>query len=498
MNYKTQLLLFCLVPFISCSKADTPEKPPDSDPPEPKMAEPALNLTFDNSEIQRSTSPVLNSYAPILKDAKNAVVSVYTAQVIRVVRNNNPSSMEEYLLRRFFGMPAPPRRPITEDDIEERRVPQGVGSGVIISKDGYILTNNHVVSDERGGDADEVLVRLSDGTEYRATIVGRDPRTDIAVLKIEGEEDLPTIPISNSDQTEVGDIVFAIGNPMGVGITVTQGIVSATGRAIGIYGEEGYEDFIQTDASINMGNSGGALVDIEGRLVGVNSAILSRSGGNIGIGFAIPTNLAVGIARQLVEYGEVRRGYLGVRTDDLTTELAEAFNLEERTGALVNQVDAGGPADQAGVLHGDVIVSVDDKPIENTYELRLRVGQLLPGTAIRLGVIRDGEFKELPTTLGENEPPQPVQMVEGIYLAPLDATIRQKLRLPENINGVVIAQMESNSPYRRSFALGMVILSVNQQPVIEPDEVLELLQPGTNRLRIYHQGNVGYIDLTLR
>ena len=491
------LLLLSLLWLTACGKAETSPTPSSGNPPEENDSAPAFELAFDNAPIDRLSGSRLNSYAPILKEAQEAVVAVYTAEVVRVVRRDGPTSMEEYLLRRFFGMPAPQRGPITPDDIEERRVPQGVGSGVIVSSDGYILTNNHVVSDKRGENADEVLVQLSDGREFQAAIVGRDPRTDIAILKIEGGP-FPSVTLSDSDHTEVGDIVFAIGNPLGVGITVTQGIVSATGRAIGIYGEEGYEDFIQTDASINMGNSGGALVDIKGRLVGINSAILSRSGGNIGIGFAIPTNLAVGIARQLVEYGEVRRGYLGVTTGDLDPELADAFGLPDSRGALVNKVDPEGPAGSAGIRHGDVIVSVDGKPIENTYELRLRIGQLLPGTPVQLGVIRDGEPRDFEVLLEENTPFEPVEMVEGVFLAPMDPSLRARLQVPDSLDGVVIVQIRADTPFRRYFSLGMVIIEVNGSPVRQPEDVLQQLRSGRNRIQLFHQGKTGYIILSLQ
>jgi len=487
------LPLICLA-VLSCSNADSNKS--TSGKESPPSQEQALRLDVDQTSIDRSSVPIINSYAPVLKDAKPAVVAVYTARVVKVVRQNQPRSIEEYMLRRFFGLPSPPRRPLDEDDIVERRIPQGVGSGVIISEDGHILTNNHVVSGERGQDADEVLVQLADGTETSATIVGRDPRTDIAVIKIDGGP-YPSIKITDSDLIEVGDIVFAIGNPLGVGNTVTQGIVSATGRAIGIYGEEGYEDFIQTDASINMGNSGGALVDIRGRLVGINSAILSRTGGNIGIGFAIPSNLAVGIATQLVEYGEVRRGYLGVITDDLTPELVEAFGLDSQKGALINKVEPGSPAESAGLEHGDVIMSVDGKPIENTYELRLRIGQLLPGAEIELGIFRDGKRLSRTATLSEQEQVEPVEIIPGIHTIPLNASIREQINLPGEIHGVIISRIDSNSPYRRYLSLGMIIMEVNNNPVSDPEAVVELLKPGTNRLKIFHRGQTGFLQINL-
>ena len=252
-----------------------------------------LTIETDSRPIERVGGAQPTSYAPMLAKARQSVVSVYTSEVVRYV--NRSGSREDQILRQLFGI----RPPNDQGQVQEREVPQGVGSGVIISADGYILTNNHVVQDSRGGDADKILVRLSDETELEAKLIGRDPQTDIAVIKVE-TNDLPFIKVADSDEIMVGDIVFAIGNPLGVGLTVTSGIISATERSIGIYGHDGYEDFIQTDAAINQGNSGGALVDIEGRLIGINSAIKSTSGGSIGLGFAIPSNLAIQTATCLL------------------------------------------------------------------------------------------------------------------------------------------------------------------------------------------------------
>ena len=266
-------------------------------------AERRVELPLDAEAIDRSDPVLLTSYAPVLKPAREAVVSVYTAHVVQVLRQRGLDPREE-LLRRFYGLPSPRGR----TEVEEQWRPGGIGSGVILSAEGYILTNNHVISAPDGEAADEVLVQLTDGRELRAAVVGRDPASDLAVLQVEAT-DLPAIRLADSNQLEVGDIVFAIGNPMGVGLTITQGIVSATGRSnLAILGKSGYESFIQTDASINRGNSGGALVDAYGRLVGINTAILSEDGGNIGIGFAIPSTFARTIALRLLEEGEVRRG----------------------------------------------------------------------------------------------------------------------------------------------------------------------------------------------
>lgn len=487
------LFIFCL-PLVACSQ----EQPATQDVSAEREAVKEFTLPLDDTPIERGEIPLLNSFAPILKKTTPSVVAVYTARVVRVVRQSGPLSRQEELLRRFFGLPAP-RNPDSEAEVEERRVPQGVGSGVIVSSDGYILTNNHVVSDERGNDADEVLVRLSTGEEYPAEIIGRDPNTDIAVLKVEAE-DLPTAPIASSENLEVGDIVFAIGNPLGVGLTVTQGIISATGRAIGIYGDEGYEDFIQTDASINMGNSGGALVDTEGRLIGINSAILSRSGGNIGIGFAIPTNLATGIARQLVMFGEVRRGYLGVSTSDLSAEMAEAFDLETTEGALVNAVEEESPASLSGIERGDVIVSIDGRPVEDSYSLRLLVGQLLPESTVKIDFYRDGELKSTEVVLADRDAAlgTGAELFTGVSVSPLTESSRDEFEIPDNVDGLLITAIEASSGYSRYLRPGMVFLEINDRPVTSLAEGREALRRGVNKLYVYDRGQAGYLALRLR
>ena len=281
-----------------------------------------LGLNIDSQPIDRSNGA---SYANMLEKAQKSVVSVYTAELVQYLRYSGSS--RDDLLREFFGLPPTNRR---GSNVETRKIPQGVGSGVIVRANGYIITNNHVISNQQGGVADEILVRLSNGKEYKAKVVGRDPKTDVAVLKVNATG-LPTAKIADSKQTRVGDIVFAIGNPMGVGLTVTTGIISAKNRNIGIYGLDGYENFIQTDASINPGNSGGALVDIKGRLIGINSAIVSGSGGNVGIGFAIPSNLAVDVSSQLVKTGKVNRRTIGVYIAPISEVEAQRLGLSNKS-----------------------------------------------------------------------------------------------------------------------------------------------------------------------
>lgn len=289
-----------------------------------------LAIRTDNEMIDRNeTMPI--SHANVVNAAAASVVTITSEQSVDSESFSHPF-IEDPMLRRFFG------------DRMPRAVPrQGLGSGVIMTEDGYILTNNHVVED-----ADKIMVITRDGKQrFEAELVSTDPQTDIAVLKVDAD-DLPAITFGDSEQLEVGDLVFAIGNPMGVGQTVSMGIVSALGRGVGILGAGGYEDFIQTDAAINRGNSGGPLVDVKGRLVGVNQSIISGTGGSDGIGFAVPANLALNVARQLVSDGKVRRGFIGVGIQNLSPDLAAAFDIDDGSGALVNEVVPDSPGEKAG------------------------------------------------------------------------------------------------------------------------------------------------------
>lgn len=456
----------------------------------------SLDLKTDSTPIDRNQRFLLHSYAGMLEEVTPAVVSVHTARVVRVVRSQGMSP-EELLLRRFFGIPY--SQGGTQAEPEERRLPQGIGSGVIVSADGYIVTNNHVVTSENGDDADEILVSLNDGRELEAEIVGRDPLTDVAIIKVDAKN-LPAITIADSDNIAVGDVVFAIGNPMGVGLTVTQGIVSAKNRSIGIYGERGYENFIQTDASINPGNSGGALVDSEGRLVGVNSAILSRSGGNIGIGFAIPSNLAMNISTQLVEGGEVRRGFLGVTLSDLTPELAEAFGVPGSKGALIQDVEKGSAADVGGIKPGDIVLAIDGKPVDSANQFRIRVGNTVPGTKVEMEVIRDQKPAELEVAIGEASgffAGSANELFEGVEVSAIDDEQARKYRLPENLEGLLISSVAPDSPFSRYMSEGMVIVEINDRPVVEIAEARETLRTGANKIYFYHRGRLGYLAIRL-
>lgn len=315
--------------------------------------------------------------APQLSAVTPAVVNISVRQQVPV--HQNPL-LQDPFFRRFFGLP--------EQQAPQHREALSAGSGVIVDAgEGLVLTNSHVIDQ-----ADRILITQQDGRQEPAEVVGVDPATDIALLRI-AANGLQAAPLGDSDLLQVGDLVFAIGNPFGLGQTVTSGIVSALGRT-GI-SRGGYEDFIQTDASINPGNSGGALVDSRGRLIGINTAILSRSGGNIGIGFAVPSNLARAVMEQLVAHGRVERGRIGVAIQDLTPELAEGFGLAGQSGALITAVEPGSPAEKGGLRRGDLVVAVDGEAIRSAANLRTRVGLLRIGQSLRLRVLRDGRAREV-------------------------------------------------------------------------------------------------------
>lgn len=463
---------------------------------------PELKVSIDDSNLVPVAGGTVLSYADVLESATPSVVAVYTSRTVA-----SPSGSRQVPdLFRQFGLPVPPQTMPNNRAPRERREQLGVGSGVIISEDGFIITNHHVVAGENGRQADSIRVLLGDGTEYEAKLVGSDSKTDVAVLKVEAPRSLPALTLADSEKLRVGDVVFAIGNPLDVGLTATQGIVSATGRHQGgrILGPGSYEDFIQTDAAINLGNSGGALIDARGRLVGINTAIVSRSGGSIGIGFAIPVNMVLNVASNLIATGEVPRGMLGLFPTDLNADLAEAFGLDSTKGALVNQVQPDSPAAQAGIQHGDVIVQVDDLVIESAQQLRLRVSQMLPGREVRVRLIRQGETLELPVTLGSLDGSSPDRfgeketIVMGARLRALDAVLREQLSVPEDVNGVLVVEVDSDSPFADRLRPMMLILEVNGTAVSSPAEVEPLLQTGRgNRLYVWFDGMPRFIALQL-
>jgi serine protease DegQ len=340
---------------------------PQAPPPAPSRLAPGAPATS------------ILSYSEAAKRATPTVVNVFTTKESRVAPDH--PFLSDPLFRRFFG------------DQQRRQQTSSLGSGVLVATDGTILTNHHVID---GADGIEVL--LADGRRGKAKLIGSDPETDLAVLRVE-LPDLPAIELADSERARIGDVVLAIGNPFGVGQTVTMGIVSALGRTqLGI---NTFENFIQTDAAINPGNSGGALVDTEGRLIGINTAIYSRTGGSLGIGFAIPTSTARNVMDQILRNGSVVRGYIGVEPQDVTPELAQAFKLPRKDGAIISGVMRGGPADKAGVRTGDILIEVDGRPIPNTATMLDVIAQITPGAVGRFNFVRDGREVSLPITVGK-------------------------------------------------------------------------------------------------
>ena len=443
-----------------------------------------------------------NSFAPIVKKVTPGVVKVFTsAKIHNTAYSGEGAPGMDDLFRRFFGDDFQGR-------MQRRNTPnmpmprqQGIGSGVIITKDGYILTNNHVVDG-----ADEVKVALQDGREFTAKVIGRDPKSDVAVVKIDGK-DLPYVTTADSDKVEVGDVVLAIGNPFGIGQTVTTGIVSATGRG-GALGLD-YEDFIQTDAAINPGNSGGALVDAEGRLIGINTAILSRTGGNQGIGFAIPANLARDVMTSLIKDGRVTRGYLGVMIQDITPALAKQFKLKDNSGALVGDVTADSPAEKAGLKSGDVIIDFDGKKVTDSRHLKLEVARVHPGESVPVKILRDGSTKTLEVTVKEQPGSERLAKndkangsddngtLNGVTVADLDSRARQQFDLPENVKGVVVTDVAPDSPAAEAgLRPGDVIQEINRKPVKSADEAVRLTEKTDEKvslLRVWSNGGSHYV-----
>lgn len=458
-----------------------------------KGDKPAPKLTVDDAPLQREGS-FQASFAPIIKLAAPSVVNIFTTKTIKESgRSMNP--FLEPLFREFFGDQGMRQRPRNYKE-------QSLGSGVIISSDGYILTSSHVVEG-----ADEVRIVTSGRKEFTAKVVGSDAPTDTAVLKVDGA-DLPAITLADSDRIEVGDVVLAIGNPFGIGQTVTMGIVSATGR--GDLGIVDYEDFIQTDASINPGNSGGALVDARGRLIGINTAILSRTGGNMGVGFAIPINLSRGIMDRLVSSGRVARGFLGVGLQTLTPELADQFELKDQSGAVVTVVQDGTPADKAGFQAGDVITEFNKRKVADSRQLRLMVSQTAPKTEVEFKVLRDGKEKEFHVALAElpadlalggsgkfGEPEEKHNpTLDGVEVADLSAETRREYNVPNHVRGALITRVAEDSAASGHLRAGDVILEFEKKAVRGADDAIAMSEKFEgNRvfLRIWRRGSAQYL-----
>ncbi|MBW1786993.1 MAG: DegQ family serine endoprotease [Deltaproteobacteria bacterium] len=416
-----------------------------------------------------SVRMIPESFSDLAEKARPSVVNI---RVVKSVKAGGP------VVHRFFGNPFGDRNPFEEffgpghrDRTPRNFKQQGMGSGFIIDREGYIVTNNHVVEK-----ADEIKVKLADGEEFDATVVGRDPKTDLALIKIDGPNDLVPLTMGDSSRIRVGTWVIAVGSPFGLEQTVTAGIVSAKGRVIGA---GPYDDFIQTDASINPGNSGGPLLNLEGEVVGINTAIMSRSGGNNGIGFAIPINMAEGIVSQLKSEGRVTRAWMGIGIQNLTPELAEYYKLEDRKGALVTEVYGGDPADRAGIKVNDIVIDVDGKTISSSRELSKTIADAEVGERIPVTFMRDGKEKTVGVKLTKRvDPDAPVTVGAGnskglgLQVAELTPETARRFGLPEDETGVLVTGVEPGGKADKAgVRKGDVIKEVDRKPVTTAKDI---------------------------
>ncbi len=421
----------------------------------------------------------LNSYADVVSRVAPAVVTVRSERRVRAPEQF--PFMDDPVFRQFFG-----DRFRNRQEQSQQQFQRSLGSGVIVSADGFILTNHHVIDG-----AEDIRVELDDNRTLPAKVVGSDAPSDLAVLKIEANN-LPVLPLGDSDKVRVGDVVLAVGNPLGVGQTVTMGIISAKGRQTGL-SDGSFEDFLQTDAPINQGNSGGPLANTSGELVGINSQIISTSGGNIGIGFAVPANMAKSVMGQLRKTGKVSRGLLGVTVQNVTSDLAASLGLSEARGALVNSVQPGGPAERAGLRRGDVIVGFDGTPVTDSNSLRNRVASTQPGAEVTLTLTRDNREQQVKVTLGELPSGRSNTDTEGgggrsdtgklgIGVAPLTPELASRLGLPGDAQGLVVTDVDPVGPAADAGVQeGDLIVEANRQPVRSVDDLQAAVQQEGSR-----------------
>lgn len=438
------------------------------------------------SEPDTSRPDTVYSYHNSIKEASNAVVNISTQKRVQQSMQNNPIFNDPFF-QQFFGD--------LYNQAPKDRIERALGSGVIISADGYIVTNNHVIDG-----ADKILVTLPNSTqEYTATIVGTDPDSDLAVIRID-KKDLPFLKFANSSGVLVGDVVFAIGNPFGVGETVTQGIISALNKSgIGI---NNYENFLQTDASINPGNSGGALIDTRGALVGINTAIISRSGGNIGIGFAIPSEMVKNVVTQLVKDGKIERGYLGVGIQDVTSGLRESYKGQD--GAVVISVENDSPAKKAGLMVWDLITEVNGTKIKNSADLKNHIGSLKPNTTVSLKILRNGKEQRVNLVLSERSSSNRSSSVStkndeqgslrGLRVETLTPQLRRQYGISSNISGVLVTSVANMSPAQDSgFLEGDIISQIEDVMIKDVNDFSSALKKfygKTKRILVYSRGGI--------
>lgn len=444
---------------------------------------------------------VRTSYADVVEKTSPAVVRVDSEHKSKVQPQQFPFGDDEFF-KQFIPKP--------NQQQQRPQVERGTGSGVLVSADGSVLTNYHVIDG-----AEKITVRMQDGKSFEAKVVGSDQPSDLAVLKIEATN-LPFLTLGNSDSVRVGDIVLAIGNPLGIGQTVTAGIISAKGRRTGL-SDGSFEDFLQTDAPINRGNSGGALVNLTGELIGINSQILSsgQGGGSIGIGFSIPSNMAKSVMEQLLKDGKVRRGMLGVNIQNITEDVAKSLDLKDTKGILVSNVRPGSAAEKAGIKRGDIITAINGEKIEDGNVLRNKVASTLPGTDIRLTVLRNGTEQEFTAILDEfnvddakkenqqteDNPEKPTKQSGklGLDLKPITPDEAKKLQLPDGTSGLLVTDVDQNgSAADEGIARGDVILEVNRQSVETLEEMQTALEKSGDKpilLLVARRGQVSYLTV---
>ena len=474
------VVLLLLISFSACGRDETPKLP----------SPPAQPVT--------SSAGVRTSFAEVVNRVSPAVVTIRTES-----RSRSPRQfpfMDDPFFRRFFGDRLP--------TVPEQRQ-RGLGSGVIVSTDGYILTNHHVIDG-----AEEIEIEMTGRQPLDAKLVGSDPPSDLAVLKINAS-DLTALALADSDKVQVGDLVLAVGNPLGIGQTVTMGIISAKSRRTGL-SNGSFEDFLQTDAPINRGNSGGALVDSNGNLVGINSQILSPSGGSIGIGFAIPSNMARDVLDQLLKSGEVRRGHLGIVVQPVTEDMAANLSLNNVRGLIVSQIQPGSAAERAGMKRGDVILALNGNAVSDPNSFRNDVAGTPPGNTVTLRVLREGNEQELRATLEEfkveERPVSPVRNNSsesrgdqtgklGLAVQPLTPAIAQQLGISAETQGLVVVEIDPAGPAADSgIQRGDVIEAVNQQPMRTVAEIRTALERSGDKpvlLLVNHKGTTIFLTVRL-
>ena len=466
------VLVLAALALVSCNRGNR-----SAGPPEPRVAPGA---------------PLI-SYADMVDHVAPAVVTIRSERRVRAPQQF--PFFDDPFFRQFFGGGAP-RRPPTQ-------VQRGLGSGVIVQEDGHILTNHHVIDG-----AEDIKVDLGERKTYSATLVGSDPPSDLAVLKIDANG-LTVLQLADSDKVKVGDVCLAIGNPLGIGESVTAGIISAKGRATGL-SDGSFQDFLQTDAPINQGNSGGALVNTRGELIGINSQIVSPTGGNIGIGFAIPSNMAKSVMSQLIGKGKVNRGALGITIQPMTADLAQALGMKETRGVAVSDVNSGGPAERAGMKSGDVILEVNGKRVNDPNELRNTVAGIAPGTETTVKIARNGVEQDVKVKLGDltetaraagsggGGGAEQGGATLGVGVVPLTPELAAELGLRRGTQGVVVQSVDPDGPAGEAgLQPGDVIQEVNRQPARTPQEMRAALQRAGNRvlLLVNRQGRTTYVTV---